>query len=112
MADVCLALRDAATPGRLPALCMQCGKEARTVRRMKMSMTGFSAPPPGCGEIGCLFALLELIGWMTAKYVPLHAPLCRYHRWIVPPSFQVRSITADSIELTGVSEAFAQALNR
>jgi hypothetical protein len=112
MADVRLALSDAATPGRLPALCMQCGKEAPTIRRMKMSMAGFSKNPDGCGPFGCLLVALDLIGWMTAKYVPLCAPLCRYHRWIVPPSFQVEAITAEAIELSGVSEEFVKALKR
>ncbi len=112
MAEVRLSLKDATTPGRLPAVCMQCGKEARAVRRMKLTTARWPyASSARLGVVG-LLALLDWFDWWKAPRMRLNAPLCRWHKWIVPPRFHVLKITEHLVHLTGVSDEFVRALNR
>src|SRR5947209_3470670 len=109
MADVYLTTAEA--QGTLPPVCMQCGKPAKSIRRMRLTATPLgAAPPPGGGEIGCLLSFLTFLPWLFSRRSALRAPLCRWHRWIVPPSFELISETDGTLLLRGVSDAFRDAL--
>jgi hypothetical protein len=109
MADVHLSAAEAL--GTLPPICMQCGKPANSIRRMRLTSTPLSqAAPPGGGEIGCLFSFLSFLPWFFSRRSALRAPLCRWHRWIVPPSFELMAETDGTLLLRGVSDPFREAL--
>lgn len=111
MADLCLSRTEA--EGQLPAVCMQCGKPAPTTRRMWLTTSRLTpASHFQRNETGLLLALLDFLPWLASRRFVLRAPLCRWHRWIVPPSFQLVQLTPDMLRLTGVAEDFLQALQR
>jgi hypothetical protein len=101
MADVTLTREEAET-GDLPDVCMRCGSpDVNVIQR------NFRWYPPFTG------ALLRLF---LTRYMTVFAPLCGQHSgwsWGGPGlwGLRPRHISQDHITLTGVSPAFAEALD-
>jgi hypothetical protein len=100
MADVTLTREEAET-GDLPEVCMRCGSP-----HVNVIQRNFRWYPPFTG------ALLRLF---LTRYMTVFAPLCGQHSgwsWGGPGlwGLRPRHISQDHITLTGVSPAFAEAL--
>jgi hypothetical protein len=125
MAEVQLSLLEAEGEGRLPPVCMECGAPATTVCATPFTTVegGLPPPPPPPPEnpIGCLLGMILLpmgIAHMFSKpksrKVSVRVPLCDRHSsgWPKRASVQVRSISEETIVLSGVSEQFVSALRQ
>ena len=117
MADVILAKRLFDDRTQLPRVCISCGKPATTdfeIRTLAKHPAS-TAPAHDTSALGCLliiFDIASLFASMAAatQRPSLSVPVCRYHRWVVPPSTYIKSISDDTIELASVSPEFVAQL--
>lgn len=114
MADLQLT-RYEAQAQQLPGVCMQCSEPATEVMDRSYTTDKVDLIPPaepvGCLVLFPIIALLKVFSASTAKTMTVRTPLCHKHArsWLAWNKLDARAITDDTILLSGVSEAYAEA---
>jgi hypothetical protein len=118
--EVKLTLADLCRTEALPAVCVRCGRKAAGFRSLRLT-TSEPKRPSFWGWI-----LWELGFWTLEEKASfenlwhelritkgrLKLPVCRWHRWIVPPLIGVRLVNDRTVALYGASDDFVAALKK
>lgn len=113
MPDISLDLNLFDTRESLPQICISCGKRATSEVEIRTlaNLPKTGAAPADSSSLGCLVGMFEALvvghAAMAAMSRPsVLVPVCRYHRWIVPPATYIKSITERRVELAEVATEF------
>jgi hypothetical protein len=115
VAEVKLALSDLCLTKVLPTVCVRCGRKATGFRGIRLTSSEPKRP-------SFWVSILWQLGFLTLEEKTsvenimhefaitkgrLNLPVCRWHRWIVPPFIGVQMVNDRTVVLSHVSDSFA-----
>jgi hypothetical protein len=120
MSEVKLALADLCRTEVLPTVCVRCGRKATAFRSMRLT-TSESRRPTFWGWIFWELGLWtseekafyeNLLHELRVTKGRVKLPVCRWHRWIVPPLIGMRLLNARTVAVYSVSDEFITAMKQ
>jgi hypothetical protein len=118
--EIKLALADLSHIEALPAVCVRCGRNATGFRSMRLTSSEGKWPSSWgwiLWELG-LWTSEEKAFYENILYElkitkgRLKLPVCRWHRWFVPPFIGVRLVTDRMVALSHVSDEFVREMKK
>ena len=117
MAELTFSLANLPAPDRMPPLCARCGRAASGTRRVRLKV---HRPYAGPDLLASLAGVSddeqrrwhELLQSFARGKGTVELPVCWWHRWIMPPSIGIKSMTERRVTLWGLADAFVRAMKQ
>jgi hypothetical protein len=117
MAELTFSLANLPSKEQMPPLCARCGRAASGTRRVRLKVHN---PYSGPDLIASLAGVSddEQRRWHNLRQLfaqgkgVVNLPVCRWHRWIMPPLIGIKSMTERRVTLWGLGDSFVEAMKQ
>ena len=117
MAEMTFSLAKLPSKDQMPALCARCGRPASGTRKVPLKVY---KPYGGPDLIASLADVSdeEQRHWHDLQQLfaqgrgAIELPICRWHRWVIPPLIGIKAMTERRVTLWGLAESFVKEIKQ